>query len=218
MKTFALAGAVAALSMAFAGAASAAVTLNFIDLPAFSPSPGYTDIDTFDTTANISGHGFTVMTGNSGTGAPPANSNPFGTSYLAVQGGGLATIKFSDLTSKTVGAFEFDWGSTDTFNTLTVDYITNGVAGTENIVPGTTFPNAANGNQVSPGTNGLFMVSGSPGTTFTSISLASSQNSFEIDNLAIAVPEPATWAMMLLGLGAVGGVLRRRKSVALSLA
>lgn len=29
-----------------------------------------------------------------------------------------------------------------------------------------------------------------------------------------AVPEPATWAMMLIGFGAVGGSLRRRKTVA----
>jgi hypothetical protein len=28
-----------------------------------------------------------------------------------------------------------------------------------------------------------------------------------------AVPEPATWALMLLGLGAVGWQLRRRKNV-----
>jgi PEP-CTERM motif len=41
-----------------------------------------------------------------------------------------------------------------------------------------------------------------------------------IDNLAFrlgapgAVPEPATWAMMLLGFGLVGGAMRRRKSAA----
>ena len=29
-----------------------------------------------------------------------------------------------------------------------------------------------------------------------------------------AVPEPATWAMMLVGFGAVGGALRRRQKVA----
>lgn len=29
-----------------------------------------------------------------------------------------------------------------------------------------------------------------------------------------AVPEPATWAMMILGFGAVGGAMRRRQSVA----
>ena len=33
-----------------------------------------------------------------------------------------------------------------------------------------------------------------------------------------AVPEPATWAMMLLGFGSIGFVIRRRKSAALQLA
>ena len=31
---------------------------------------------------------------------------------------------------------------------------------------------------------------------------------------AMGVPEPATWAMMILGMGAVGGAMRRRRSVA----
>ena len=33
-----------------------------------------------------------------------------------------------------------------------------------------------------------------------------------------AVPEPATWAMMMVGVGAVGGALRRRKRVSVSFA
>jgi hypothetical protein len=38
-------------------------------------------------------------------------------------------------------------------------------------------------------------------------------NAFETANFAVgAVPEPATWAMMLLGFGAVGYSMRRRKA------
>ena len=33
-----------------------------------------------------------------------------------------------------------------------------------------------------------------------------------------AVPEPATWAMMMLGLGMIGGAMRRRRRMAVSLA
>ena len=33
-------------------------------------------------------------------------------------------------------------------------------------------------------------------------------------NLVMAVPEPATWSMMILGFGAVGGLLRRRRRTA----
>ena len=31
---------------------------------------------------------------------------------------------------------------------------------------------------------------------------------------AVAVPEPATWTMMILGFGAVGSMLRRRRAFA----
>jgi hypothetical protein len=33
------------------------------------------------------------------------------------------------------------------------------------------------------------------------------------DTMSAAIPEPATWAMMILGLGAVGSVIRRRRAL-----
>ena len=73
----------------------------------------------------------------------------------------------------------------------------------------------ANGDQLSAGTNGRFTVfSDNPAEYFTGIKLESSTNSFEIDNLAVAVPEPATWAMMIVGFGAAGAMIRRRRTVA----
>ena len=44
-------------------------------------------------------------------------------------------------------------------------------------------------------------------------SLSSSVAAFEIDNIAAAVPEPETYAMLALGLGVVGWASRRRQSV-----
>jgi len=46
----------------------------------------------------------------------------------------------------------------------------------------------------------------------------SSQISFSAVATAAAVPEPATWAMMILGMGAIGYTMRRRQSVRVSYA
>lgn len=40
---------------------------------------------------------------------------------------------------------------------------------------------------------------------------------FDVRAVAPAVPEPASWVMMILGLGAVGGALRRRHPVSIGL-
>jgi hypothetical protein len=52
----------------------------------------------------------------------------------------------------------------------------------------------------------------------TNAGFNASGNQFVLDNLTIssavaAVPEPASWAMMILGMGAVGFAMRRRKNV-----
>jgi hypothetical protein len=205
MRTLFLAGiAVVGLSTA----ANAAVQTTFMPGGA-SPSTGFTVIDTFDNLSGVSSTTGTVLIKSppsDGQGAPPANSIPAGTSYLSVLGGGSATITFA----KAVTAFQFDWGSIDSYNTLTVF----SSIGSKVFVPGTaSFPNTANGNQFLPGTNGLFTVNGTSGTAFTGFKLESSSNSFEIDNLAVkgVVPEPATWAMLIAGFGLVGASLRRQR-------
>jgi hypothetical protein len=40
---------------------------------------------------------------------------------------------------------------------------------------------------------------------------AASGNDFGIDNIVIAAPEPTTWALLLLGFGGMGAMLRRRR-------
>jgi len=206
MGLFGAAAAVAALLVA--APASAAVTFNF-DPGGASPDSGFTVINTFDSAAGITGVNFQIKTPPSdGDGATPANSVPAGTAYLSVLGGGTANIDLGGFFS----AFQFDWGSIDTYNTLTI----HGTAGDVVVVPGGNFPNTANGNQFLPGTNGLFTVTGTAGEKFTSITLQSGTNSFEIDNLAVAVPEPATWAMMILGFGAAGAMLRQRRALSVA--
>lgn len=186
--------------------ASAAVNVNFTP-GAPSPSTGFTLVNTFNTAgeqAQVTGNAnFQFCTGSIGSVcAPPANSVPLGTAYLAVTAGG-----FADINLGSVSAFQFDYGSIDSFNTFTI--FTAG--GAPIIVNGGNFP-PANGNQVANGTNGLLTVTGNAGELFTGIRFASSGNSMEIDNMAVqAVPEPATWGMMLFGFGAIGFAMRRRK-------
>jgi hypothetical protein len=209
VRKFAFAGAAAAFAMIVAGSASAAVTSFTPD--GSSPEAGYTVIDTFDSAAGltgVTGSGYLLTANHDSNGAPPANSIPYDSQYLSVLGGGGVTINFSALTSNTVSAFEFDWGSIDSYNTLTI----HSNLGDISIIPGSlSFPNMANGDQVAAGTNGLFKVVGGVGETFSGITLQSGSNSFEIDNLAVAVPEPATWAMMIMGMGAMGMALRSRR-------
>jgi hypothetical protein len=209
MKLRLLALAAAAATALVASSANAAIVFTFIPGGA-SPAGGFTVVDTFDTADGLTGSNFQIKVPPAdGNGAPPANSIPSGTPYLSVLGGGSATYAFAG----EVSAFEFDWGSVDSYNTLTI----NSTGADPIIVPGLSFPNAANGNQVDPGTNGLFRVAGTAGEHFTSVTFSSSQNSFEVDNLAVAgVPEPASWALMILGFGGAGAVLRgqRRRQAA----
>jgi hypothetical protein len=195
-------------AVAFAGTANATAVFTF-DAGLATPSLGFSVIDEFNDLSGVTVNAGTVLIKNppaDGQGAPPANSVPSGTSYLSVLGGGSATINFEP----GVRAFQFDWGSIDTYNSLTVV----STAGSIVFVPGGNFPNMANGNQSAPGTNGRFTVRGSTaGETFLSMTLASSSNSFEIDNLATGViPEPATWAMLITGFGLVGAAMRRQRT------
>lgn len=197
----------AAAILASAAPASAAVVFSFTP-GAASPGVGYTVFNNFDNDDGIVGSLYEIKTAPSDSnGAPPGNSSPYGTSYLSVLGGGTATVTFAAPVSR----FQFDWGSIDSYNTLTI----NSTGENPIIIPGTDFITPANGNQVAAGTNGLFTVWGDEGEMFTSITLTSSSNSFEIDNLATfgAVPEPTSWALMILGFGSAGAMLRRRRAL-----
>jgi choice-of-anchor C domain-containing protein len=60
-----------------------------------------------------------------------------------------------------------------------------------------------------------FVASGANTTLRFSADPATSQNAFglALDNVSIGVvPEPATWAMMIMGFGLIGGALRSRKA------
>ena len=176
---------------------------------ATGPLPGETTIATFEpgsTAGVVESATVKFLNADSGDGMRPA----FGSTgrFLSVLAGGDVTI--NALTPW--NTLSFNYGSADAYNTLTVFF--NGGASSQSFTGSQLIGGLANGNTASTATNGLVYLYGFTGG-ITGIRLQSSQNSFEIDNLRInAVPEPGTWAMMLLGFGAVGYAMRRRKPVA----
>lgn len=141
------------------------------------------------------------------------------TTYLVVPGdgssSGTATL---DLTGPLAGlvtnSIAFYWGSVDTYNTLEVLSRTGAVMATIN---GGDLGAIAYGSGVNPNANVLFQLtfSGSERADFGKLRFTSTQKAFEIDNFHIstsAVPEPATWAMMIAGFGLAGAAIRRRRT------
>ncbi|NJC34910.1 hypothetical protein GGR88_002424 [Sphingomonas jejuensis] len=198
----------AATAVAFLSAASAQAA-TFVFVPGSDDlAPGETTFASFNNAAEdgiVTGSNFVFLTGTSSQGAMPAAGD--GTRYLSVLANGTANINLG-----AVSAFSADFGSLDQYNTLTLTFQDGTTQSFTGDVLNGAFP--ANGDQQSPTTNGRLQFRADAGQTITGVSFASSQNSFEIDDLAVsAVPEPATWAMMIGGFGLVGGAMRRRRSV-----
>ena len=124
--------------------------------------------------------------------------------FASVRTGGSFTINFGPTDD-----FAFVLGSLDTYNTLTLFYEGGGsqayIGG--QIINDLTFPS---GDQISGETNGVVRFTVISGPRLVGAQFESSQNSFEFDNISTAVPEPATWALMIGGFGLVGATARRR--------
>jgi hypothetical protein len=153
-----------------------------------------------------------ILVNNPQGSANGISATPFGdtSNYLSILGGTSETLTFGQF----YNAFGFYWGSIDTYNKVEfyqgntlVDSFSGGS------------PLATGGNQVSALANSYVFFSG---VTFNKIVLSSDSNSFELDNINYgsdhvgangpAAPEPATWAMMILGFAGVGFMAYRRKS------
>lgn len=172
-------------------------------------SPGEVLIADFDTTTG----GFTGSNANiyatsvPGVAAEPATGDQ-GDAFLAILAGGFAAFSFATPLSQ----FSFDYGSADTYNFIEImfsDLLSEIYTGQQLIDSG-----IADGDQSAPRTNGRLVINGN-GRTITGFRLTSNLNSFELDNVATisAVPEPAAWALMIIGFGAVGHSMRRRRRI-----
>lgn len=235
MKIRTLAAASAALGlMAMASAASAAVTVT--DVQSWNLNGpllyGQSYIQDFDAPL---ASGFAYVGDNpysvgatayvrsgpstlSGESAPPPVSSDNGvnigrdpTEYQTVESGGYASI--STLNNTYFKTFSFYMGSPDTFNHVSFRVFSNNTLLTtltgEDIWDGMD-PNEDNGDQ--EWGNRIYYNFGSD--MVTRIEFTSTGQSFEFDGLAatVAVPEPGTWALMIMGFGGAGAMLRRRKA------
>lgn len=208
------------ISLALAAPAAATVNLLTVaegapqaPLAGFGPAASFDSLQATAYGSTQAAGSFTAGDGNwSGTGvvmnnhgqasdglyATPANDT---SNYMAIMGGRSETVTYATLKS----GLALYWGSTDVYNSIT---LYNGAKSVTIYAPA-----PANGDQFAGDTNRFMEITG---FNFSRVVFASIYNSFEFDNvMAInapsvgsAVPEPATWAMLLAGL-AVAGYRRR---------
>lgn len=191
----------AAAALAVAGSANAAVSIKSAPYDA-ELAAGEKLVVTFDA-PNAGGYSFpgiATQSGSTGNAAAPAGD---ATVFGYVMGGKSAT-----LTTPVLKSFSMYIGSVDTYNSITF----KGLNGYEQTVSGADLVAHANGDQSSGGTNRRFYFDFG-NDRVTEVTFSSGANSFEFDNIAAgAVPEPATWAMLIVGFGFVGASLRRRQA------
>jgi PEP-CTERM motif len=223
MRISGLLGAVVALGLSTAGNAA---SITILSQGVFGPPAGYGSAATFDNVPSAEGYGseaafgsyhggnadfsgLGVIMNNLGQGSLGLYATPFGdtTNYMAVLGGKSEEITYSSLKN----SFGLYWGSVDTYNSLTFYNGNNWVAtiGGSDVQP----PMSANGGQTDYASNGYVLITALP--QFDRVVAASSSNSFEFDNVvAKGVPEPSTWAMLLLGFAGLGYAgFRRSKPI-----
>ena len=176
---------------------------------ASSGLPGAITFDPGSAAYQIGGNAKVVNGSMSGLYAAPATgpSQHDMTNYLAAfpstSGMGAGSLFGFGLAS----AVTFYWGSIDDYNSLDFfngDSLLGSVSGSmSSVMP--------NGDQASGLTNRTVSISSA--TPFDRLVFNTGQNAFEADNFSFqsAVPEPASWGMMILGFGAVGFAMRSRR-------
>ena len=144
------------------------------------------------------------------------NAAPAGDASHYLWGVGGATITFANA----VTSFDIYWGSIDgngnNNNSLVLNVASDTITGDDLVSMGLT--NGA-GNQFDIFDNQWFRISDT--NPFTSFTASSTANAFEFDmagpsvTQTSGVPEPSTWAMMLIGFAGLGyAAFHRRKDCA----
>ena len=217
-----------ALGAAFPGCAGAAdaTVVNWADLTSYDGATGEVDgsiavgADNVGVAVQGSGYAF-VNLGNPGetnfwtegnprpyTGGDVSNAPPT-TDLIALNQGGLKTITFSQAVTDPYLALVSWNGNSGTFN-QTFDVVSQGCGywGCGTFANVTPFSFDGNGEL-----HGIIRFQG----TFTSVSFTDLSENWHgiqigVAGVAPTVPEPASWATMVLGFGAIGFATRRRRA------
>jgi hypothetical protein len=205
--------------LALTGAAGAAVTVTLtpgpMDPQYFAGEAAHQNGFTIDgvTWSLVSGVAETEKGSLTNVYAAPLGmgTNPLtGTTYMSVEGGGTEMATWN--TPQT--SLALYWGSIDGDGNINSLSISMGAYTLTGVELATTFGADGNGNQVSPLGNQLVRITGLD--PFTTATFSSTANAFEF-SLA-SVPEPSTWAMMVLGFAGLGYAAFRRNSKGRALA
>ena len=193
-----LAGAAAAALTVFIAPLAAQAGVTFISYGTALPT-GESLITDFSTSAGLTGGDLLMGSAGGVTAAPAYSASTFDTAqYLSVPGGGSATVTFAPTKELSIYV-----GSLDSYNKLTF----GGVGGTT--YSGSdmgAISGGDNGDQTGPNTNGRLVFTFA--TPVDSATFQSSTNAFEVASVAGVVPEPATWALMLIGVAGLGATIR----------
>jgi hypothetical protein len=123
--------------------------------------------------------------------------------YLTTGAGAIVDLALAPGTTY----FGFYWGSADTNNDFQIDESNGSILNINGTQLG-----ALTGAAINRSNSYFVNFYADPGTTFTSAGFSSTQDSFELDNIATATPEPASIATLAGGLLIVAGAIRRRKA------
>jgi hypothetical protein len=147
---------------------------------------------------------------------PGVSADPLGDTlpYMSVEGGGTEQVVFGTArTSISIywGSIDGNQGGNNNLNTLTLGGFTLTGADLVALNQGAT----GTGDQLSPAGNELVTISGLD--PFTTATFSSTRNAFEF-SIGSAIPEPSTWAMMMLGFAGLGYAAFRRNTKGRALA
>lgn len=202
----------AALAATVTAAPAAAVTVNFASGVSTTVNNGIIFQNFNGYTA---GRPIGVNTFAYGADVPNNGKTPSGATgnYAAILGGGTYTV----MLPKFAPVLSFITGTIDTYNSVTLSLVNTALATTDAAY--LTFQTFT-GSQLGAidGDGRITFDTGSSTMLISEASFMSGRNSFEIDSIASAAPEPGTWAMMILGFGFAGMGLRSRRRAKLALA